>query len=202
MLRTFILFLSLCIFACNSDQTIDLHESQAEHSLYSDNFFTTSPIKASLVESNMRDIDDPTLRKTTTQKTEMQSHTSNIQKSLPERRPKKELMSAKSYTSTNGVASDKEIVQKHLGKIIGMVFTDRYISPSFDIKSSSLNNTDIIYVNLNWSDRWKNTYRIGGKLTVRPNNTLYFEILEQNLNVEALEFTEENYMVRAILGKM
>ena len=74
MLRTFILFLTLCIFACNSDQTIDLNESQAEHSLHSDNFFTSSPIKASLVKSKTRDVNDPTPSKTTTPKSETQSY--------------------------------------------------------------------------------------------------------------------------------
>ena len=218
----------LFVLSCNSDKTIELDEQQVENSLHSEDFFSKSTIKASLVDesSNEQSIDpvftemkqineEPTEQVVSNPKVStvsdesktkpLSNHVTEIKQKntspKPIKRPKKELKSAKTYVKNNAVASDKEIVNNHLEKIIRMVYTDRYQSPNLKL-NSSLNNNDIIYVDLTWADNWNNTYKMGGKLSVRSNNTLYFEINERNMNVEALEFTEDNYKNSSIIGSI
>ena len=225
---TLILLTFFC-FSCTSDKTIELDEKQIENALHSDDFFEKSNIKASLAESDNEDLEpvyiesekpkelpdkieekidntpeETSLKITDKKKEEIQKPEVKTTKStIPiVKRPKKEMKSAQIFVKNNAVASDKEIVNNHLEKIIRMVYTDRYVSPNFEIRSSSLNNNDIIYVDLTWADNWNNKYKMGGKLSVRSNNTLFFEINERNINVEALEFTEDDYRTKSIIGSI
>jgi hypothetical protein len=91
--------------------------------------------------------------------------------------------------------SANEFAKAFLFQAVRMVYSDNFQNPALRIlKEEKDEDILILEVEYSWSDRWVSNYSFKGILEVQENGQgASFSIIEQNLEVESLEVTEDRF---------